>query len=179
MGSVATQDAVSINDYVRQLQTGRTDENDFSVFEIISPPKDQEAIANVLGDGILLLSWFLTLLRTRDNPSLCFDWVHYIPRNGYIQDQGAECFKIGDLMTNMNHTVGITARKISSLLQSESAAQSVKATNCPLILSTSSQSSDYFDELVSPFLLRLPPGLQDANFTRQGCAARGSTILQQ
>ncbi|KAK5051561.1 hypothetical protein LTR84_003213 [Exophiala bonariae] len=147
MGSVEVQDGHLVDGHAYQLLTGRADEEGFRSFQIIDLTDDQEATVTTLSDEIVLLSWFLTLLRTRDNPSLSFDWVHYIPRNGYIQDQGAECFRLGDLVTNMNATVGTIKRKISSLLQAcGNTAQTIKSADSSLILSTSSRGSDYVDE---------------------------------
>jgi hypothetical protein len=178
MGSLEVHDGRTVDDYACQLLTGRADEDGFRSFPIIDLTHNREATITTLSDEIVLLSWFLTLLRTRDNPSLCFDWVHYIPRNGYIQDQGAECLKMGDLVTDMNATVGVITKKISSLLEAcGHRAKTIQSTDSSLILSTCSKGSDHVDEFVSPSFPRLQSGWQVANDIHKGYAACRSTAL--
>lgn len=161
MGSIGVHEADSIDGYANRFFDGGADEEGFTSFQINDVADDQETIPNVLRVETVLLSWFLTLLRTRDNANLCFDWVHHGPSTKYLQGQRTECFSIGDLMTNVKERVGLIANTLSSRLKiHENKAQTGKSAQHSLILSTSSKSADQVDEQVSHPLESLPQGWQ-------------------
>lgn len=89
-------------------------------------------------EEILLLSWLIVLLRTREGSQISFDWTY---RNGAEQETAKGCLSMEKVMTELQDTTGKVAAAI--LDDIKTAAPSQHATTSrpvSLLLSTSSLS---------------------------------------
>lgn len=94
-------------------------------------------------DEILLVSWLMTLLRTREDTQFWFDWTRKDIEDGTeLGDSVCYRLPVGEMVTDLQATVRQTVGKISAHIQTSSATS--------LVLSTGalSQTSDEIQDEV-------------------------------
>lgn len=132
-----------------QLFTGRVDEDGFSSFQVLDLADNQDNTLLSLADEVVLLSWFLTLLRTRENTSISFNWAYNGLINGYKDEQQIKLFTQDGLMTSMKDTVRAIAATIFSRLEINAEKPRIFGSNCAsLILSTTPHTTNDIEEQV-------------------------------
>lgn len=153
MGSIEVDNIYQLenptNGFTYQLAPGTGDENAFRSFQIIDLAVNQEDTLTGLRDELVLLSWSLTLSRTRENNDVSFHWTYHRFENSYHHDHNIKIFTMDGLMTSVEETIGTIAAKISSRLKDDQKCLPMhKSTPVSLLLSTNSDTVDPMDEQV-------------------------------
>lgn len=153
MGSIETHDTYHplqpTDSPSYRLSTGRVDEDDFRSYQVLDHGATQDNIPVSVTDEIVLLSWFITLLRTRENTNVSFNWAYYGPLNGHMDEQQVKCFTQDVLMTSIKDKVRAIAARIFSQLDIYAEKPGIlRSCHASLILSTTSHTLDNVDEQV-------------------------------
>ncbi|ODM24093.1 hypothetical protein SI65_01683 [Aspergillus cristatus] len=101
MGSMKTSDLLS-ND--------NTDGNDFSSFNVVDLAADGLATPTGMEEEIILLSWLIVLLRTREDGQISFEWTHKDP----VNEPATRSLSMGEVMSGgLESALGQTSEAIS------------------------------------------------------------------
>jgi hypothetical protein len=122
------------------LSTDRADEHGFRSFKIDGIASDQITPTG-MREEILLSSWLIVLLRTREGGQIRYDWAYKYQQNGFKDEPINVSLSADEVMTGLQDHVGQIAtaisRNISTVAQSQHASISTPAS---LFLSTGSLS---------------------------------------
>jgi len=132
------------------LAPGRAYDECFGSFQIFDLVAGRENTLTGLGDELVLLSWLFTLLQTREENDVTFDWAHCHLKDGYAQECSIKCFTMAGLITDMGQTVEALAAKILSRLEEDrqNSLETHKASPISLVLSTTSHDISHENEQV-------------------------------
>src|SRR3569833_320740 len=114
MGSVAhlrAQDAPIIEQSDAPWMQ-HVDGNGFKSFKMLGLAADQPSAPTGMKDEILLLSWLIVLLRTREDSQICYEWAYKSHCGGDI-DPVSVRLSADDVMTGLPSQVGEVAAAIS------------------------------------------------------------------
>ncbi|KAJ5427052.1 hypothetical protein N7465_002122 [Penicillium sp. CMV-2018d] len=133
MGFIPLED-VYIHNAPNGIEKAPTDTNgDFSSFQIAHLASEQIATPTSMKEEIVLLSWLMVLLRTREDSQISYDWSYKDFANG-TEPESVNKLSMNEVMKGLQSNVGEVATAIS---RSITAGASSPAS---LILSTSSLS---------------------------------------
>jgi hypothetical protein len=80
MGSIHVDDSQGQDqpklEHVDMPSMGQTNGDGFRSFKVIDLASDQPSTPTGMKDEILLLSWLIVLLRTREDSQICYDWAY-------------------------------------------------------------------------------------------------------
>lgn len=117
------------------------DGNGFRYFEVAGLASDQTLSLTGMKDEVLLLSWLIVLLRTREGGQICFDWTYKSLEDGFEQEPETRSLSIDEVMTGLQSSVKDTAKIISRhITNTESDQRIPKSSPGSLLLSTGSLS---------------------------------------
>jgi hypothetical protein len=145
MGSVQV---VDLHEHQRQSNgsigisnEGQFDGNGFASVKISGLAADNLTTPTGMKDEILLLSWLIVLLRTREAGQISFDWAYKIPANGIKHEPLIKSLSMGDVIGDLQSRTGEVAAVISHHIKTAASSQSA-ARHRPalLLLSTASLS---------------------------------------
>lgn len=112
----------------------------FRSFEVAGLTPDQTTLTG-MRDDILLLSWFIVLLRTQEGGKVSYDWAYRGSGNDLEHETVKRCLSMDEVMTgmqdNVNHAAAAVSRHISSIAPDQVTGTSEHVS---LLLSTSSLS---------------------------------------
>ncbi|KAJ5968821.1 hypothetical protein N7501_005069 [Penicillium viridicatum] len=133
MGFIPLED-VYIHNAPNGIEKAPTDMNgDFSLFQIAHLASEQIAAPTSMKEEIVLLSWLMVLLRSREDSQISYDWSYKDFANG-TEPESVNKLLMNEVMKGLQSNVGEVATAIS---RSITAGASSPAS---LILSTSSLS---------------------------------------
>lgn len=129
------------NESVDMLSTGQADCDGFRSFKVVDLEPDQPITSTGMRDEILLLSWLIVLMRTREGSQISYDWAYKCRANGFKNEPVNRCLSMDEVMTRSQSAVGqiaaVIARHITTVEPRQRAAMPGPAS---LLLSTSSLS---------------------------------------
>ncbi|KAF2102365.1 nonribosomal siderophore peptide synthase Sid2 [Rhizodiscina lignyota] len=137
-----TQDQSSSEDEsVGSLSSGQPDGDGFRSFDIVGLVPRQTNSPTGMSDEILLLSWLIVLLRTRESSQISYDWAYRSRANGFEHEPGDRHLSMDEVLTGLQSTVGQAAVAISRHIMAVEPSQH-EALSFPasLLLSTGSLS---------------------------------------
>jgi len=115
MGSIFMVDVKAANceenATVDKLPLGKAENASFSSFEIAALVSDQNSSTG-LDEGVLLLSWLIVLLRTREGGEISFDWAYKGWTDSLKHEQAKGHLAMGNVMTGLQDNVGQVAAAI-------------------------------------------------------------------
>ena len=143
------------NESVGVSSAGQADGDDFTSFEVAGLTADEPATPTGMREEILLISWLIVLLRTREGGQIRYDWAY----KGREHEPVKGCLSMGELVTGLQDSIGQATAAISqhikTVVSSEGATLSSPAS---LLLSTGSlsqTSEDVKDEVSDESLHRM------------------------
>ncbi|KEF57038.1 uncharacterized protein A1O9_07228 [Exophiala aquamarina CBS 119918] len=153
MGSIGAdavyQNAQTTYGFEYQLVPGRDDENGFNSFQIPGLDINRDNNLSDLRAELVLLSWFCTLSRTRENNDVSFDWAYHRLAIGYEPDRNIKIFKPERFMRDVKETIGVMVANLSPRLGCDHPCfPKHKSTPVSLMLSTHSHTIDHLDEQI-------------------------------
>jgi hypothetical protein len=115
--------------------------NGFHSFQANGLTLDQITTMTGITEEIVLLSWLIVLLRTREGGQICFDWAYRDPTNGPAHEPVRRRLLMDEVMTGLHNTVGQTAAAISCHVNPAPLSRCALGSNpISLLLSTCSLS---------------------------------------
>ncbi|GIJ87087.1 non-ribosomal peptide synthetase [Aspergillus pseudoviridinutans] len=111
----------------------RLNYNGVQLFEVAGLASDEASSLTGMRDEIVLLSWLIVLLRTRDGVQIRYDWAYTRPEEEPIP----RCLAMNEVVAGLQSSVKETTAAVSRYIVTYGQNQSVPAT---LLLSTSSLS---------------------------------------
>ena len=117
------------------------DSNGFRYFEVTGLTSDQVLSLTGMKDEILLLSWLIVLLRTREDGHISFDWAYKNPEDGLEHEPECRSLSTDEVVTGLQTNITDTATEISRRITAVEPSQRIpKSSPGSLLLSTSSLS---------------------------------------
>ncbi|KAJ5373177.1 AMP-dependent synthetase/ligase [Penicillium concentricum] len=133
MGFIPLEDAY-IHNAPNGIEKVPTDVNgDFSSFQITHLASEQVATPTGMKEEIVLLSWLMVLLRSREDSQISYDWSHKDFANG-VEPESVNKLLMNEVMKGLQSNVGEVATAISRNISTAASSPS------SLLLSTSSLS---------------------------------------
>lgn len=127
MGTMKTND----------LSNDNTDDNNFRCFNMADLALDGLATPTGLKDEIILLSWLIVLLRTREDGQISFEWAH----NDRVNESGIRSLSMGEVMPGgLGSTLGQTTEAVSQHVATSSPGERSISEPASLLLSTGALS---------------------------------------
>jgi fusarinine C synthase len=121
------------------LSTGQINGDGSRSFKVFGLAPDQTSTPTGMRDDILLLSWLIVLLRTREGGQIKYDWAYKGRANGFKHEPINTSLSMDEVMTGSQSNIGQIAEAvsghISTVVLNQDAAISTPAS---LLLSTSS-----------------------------------------
>lgn len=126
---------------------------DFRSFEIVDLAADQDTTLTGMREEILLSSWLIVLLRTREGSQVNFDWAY----NSDVEHEPARrCLSMNMVATGLQDPIGKVAAAILGDIAAVERSQSVpKSSPVSFLLSTGSlsrTSEEVKDEVSEPYV---------------------------
>ncbi|KAF7590342.1 Non-ribosomal peptide synthetase [Aspergillus hancockii] len=109
MGSIHVDERHGLDQQQNGSVDGQVNGDGFSSFEIVGLKADQTATPTGMKEELVLLSWLLVLLRTREGGQIRFDWAY----KGSEEEPVNECLAMDDVMKGLQSNVGETAAAIA------------------------------------------------------------------
>lgn len=117
------------------------DSNGFRYFEVTGLASDQVLSLTGMKDEILLLSWLIVLLQTREGGQLSFDWAYKNSEDGLEHKLETRSLSADEVVTGLQNNITDTAAEISRRITTPEPSQRIpKSSPGSLLLSTSSLS---------------------------------------
>lgn len=127
-------DSMKTNDL---LSNDNTDDSNFRYFNVADLVADAIAIPTGM-EEIILLSWLVVLLRTREDSQICFEWTH----KDRVDESAIRSLSMGEVMSGgLESTLGQTAEAISQYVATSSPGERSISKPASLLLSTGALSS--------------------------------------
>lgn len=124
---------------VEILSTGQPNGNGFKSFEFVSLAADENATQTGLKEEVVLLSWLIVLLRTREG-QISFDWA-YRDRGDVEHELVTRCLSMEKVMPGSHSSVERVAAAIMHDITTDAPSQrAVISIPASLVLSSSSVS---------------------------------------
>lgn len=120
------------------LSTGQANDDGFKSFEIGGLASNHTTTATGLRHEILLLSWLIVLLRTREGSQTCYDWAYKSETNDIGQELVIRNLSMDEVITGLQSSIGEAAAVISRHITT--AAPTQMSSPVSLLLSTSTLS---------------------------------------
>jgi len=177
MGSVYVDD-VGGRDQSGPGSAGQTNGDGFRSFKVLGLESGLTSTSTGMRDEILLLSWLIILLRTREESQICYDWA-YKGRGSVVEGELMSIrLSTDEVMTGLKNKVGQIAATISRHIMR--VAPSLCTATCnpaSLLLSTGSlsQTSDGAKSEVSKRMIQLIISVKLTVVTK-ACASRRNTL---
>ena len=131
---------------------GQADGDGFTSFEVAGLAADEPTTPTGMREEVLLISWLIVLLRTREGGHIRYDWAYKGRECGAEQEPVKAYLSMGELAIGLQDSVGQATATISQYIKTISSSKEATASNtASLLLSTGSlsQSSDDVKEDVS------------------------------
>ncbi|KAI9650511.1 Nonribosomal peptide synthetase 4 [Ciborinia camelliae] len=124
------------------LLSGRPDGEGFRSFNINGLASDQTTTPTGMREELLLLSWIIVLLRTRDEDSqISYDWAYKSRENNFELELVKGRLSLDEVTTGLQNNVGLVISEISRHISKVASSQDSAVTSpVSLLLSTSSLS---------------------------------------
>jgi hypothetical protein len=127
-------------DSTNKLATSQVidDGSGFRSFKVTGLPPG-ETVSTGVREGVLLLSWLIVLLRTREGGEISYDWGFTRRADESEHEPAIRTLVMGEVMAGLQSTVGETAASISRQIRTEASGQLPALTSTvSLLLSNSS-----------------------------------------
>lgn len=154
MGATPVADTPSSNqlpNWPANMQS--TSRVDFRSFEIVDLAADQDTTLTGMREEILLLSWLIVLLRTREGIQVSFDWAY---SSGVEHEPARRCLSMNRVVTGLQDPIEKVAAAISGDIAAVERSQSIpKSSPVSFLLSTGSLSrisEEVKDEVSEPYV---------------------------
>ncbi|GAB1198118.1 Nonribosomal peptide synthetase 4 [Aspergillus pseudonomiae] len=124
---------------------GQADGDGFTSFEVAGLAADEPTTPTGMREEVLLISWLIVLLRTREGGHIRYDWAYKGRECGAEQEPVKAYLSMGELAIGLQDSVGQATATISQYIKTVSSSTEATASNtASLLLSTGSlsQSSD-------------------------------------
>ncbi|RHZ65485.1 nonribosomal peptide synthase SidD [Aspergillus thermomutatus] len=131
MGSIQHDDIH--NQKHRSNEFGGLNGSGVESFEAAGLASDQGSSPTGMRDEVVLLSWLIVLLRTREGSQVRYDWAYRHPE----EEPVPRCLAMNEVVAGLQSSIKETAAAVSRYLVANAPSQSVSAS---LLLSTSSLS---------------------------------------
>lgn len=120
------------------LSTAQVDGDSFQSFEAAGIIAGHVTTPTGMRDEILLLSWLIVLLRTREGGDISFDWAYKSLTNGPEQETVNRSLSMDEVVTGLQSNV----EEISAAISRHIATEATNQTSSPvsLLVSTGSLS---------------------------------------
>jgi hypothetical protein len=133
MGFIPLEDAY-IHNAPNGIEKEPTDANgDFSSFKMTHLASEQITTPTGMKEEIVLLSWLMVLLRSREDSQISYDWSHKDFANG-VEPESVNKLLMNEVMKGLQSNVGDVATAISRNISTGASSPA------SLVLSTSSLS---------------------------------------
>lgn len=124
----------------------------FRPFEVLGLASDPHNTPTGMREDLVLLSWLIVLLRTREDSQVCFDWTY---QSASEQKSEKRCLSMNKVMTGLQDRAGKVAAAILDDIETVALSHHVPtAGHVSLVLSTGnlSRTSEEPKEEVSEWL---------------------------
>lgn len=139
------------NGSVGESSAGQADGDSFTSFEVVGLAADEPTTPTSMKEEVLLISWLIVLLRTRDSGQVQYEWAYKGRDNGAEQEPVKACLSMGELLTGLQDSVGQATAAISQHVKTVTSSECTTVSNpASLLLSTGSlsqTSEDVKDEV--------------------------------
>jgi fusarinine C synthase len=117
MGSIQVDDTQGRDqpriDQIGGPSVSQTNGDGFRSLKVLGLASDQTSTPTGMRDEILLLSWLIVLLRTREDGQISCDWAYKV-RESVLEDEPVNIrLSTDEVMADLQSTVGQAAAKIS------------------------------------------------------------------
>jgi hypothetical protein len=150
MGFIPMEDALLPNAPINAFEIApkETNPSSFSSFEVAHLAMDQNTTPTGMKEEIVLLSWLMVLLRSREDSQISYDWS-YVGGTDGIKPEAVNKLSMNEVMKGLQSNVGEVATAISQNLPTGA------STGASIILSTSalSRTSEVVKDEVSVGLI--------------------------
>lgn len=166
MGSIQQDDVHNQIDHCNQsddLPAARLNCNDVELFEVAGLACDETSSPTGMRDDMVLLSWLIALLRTREGGQIRYEWAYRYPE----EEPVPRCLAMNEVVAGLQSSVKETAAAVSRHISADVSSPPAPAS---LLLSTSSlsQTSDEAKDEVSQCV-----GFEDVSLA--DCGNKGVT----
>ncbi|PLB43453.1 nonribosomal siderophore peptide synthase Sid2, partial [Aspergillus steynii IBT 23096] len=121
-------------------QTEQVDES-FRSFKLVGLESDHTISLTGKREEVLLLSWLIVLLRTREDSQFSFDWSHRNQQDDVANDFETRSLSMSEVVSDLRNLVGQTATDLVPRVTAATSSPYTAATNpTSLLLSTGSLS---------------------------------------
>ncbi len=141
MGSILVEvpDASREEISVEILSTSRSNGNAFKSYEVVGLAADENATQTGFREEIVLLSWLIVLLRTREG-QISYDWAYRDGEN-LEHELVTRCLSMEKVMSGLHNSVTEVTASISRDITTDTPSQRVAiSTPASLFLNTNSTS---------------------------------------
>jgi hypothetical protein len=129
------------NGSVDILSTEKAEADGFRTFEIVGFAADEGTTPTGMRDEILLLSWLIVLLRTREDGQINYEWAYKGRGDGAEHEEEIRRLSADEVMTGLQSNTAETAVAISRHVAAAAPNQCIDLTSPQsLLLSTGSMS---------------------------------------
>lgn len=115
------------------LSNDNTDDSNFRCFNVADLATDGITTPTGMKEEIILLSWLIVLLRTREDGQISFEWAY----NDRVDGSGIRSLSMGEVMSSgLGSTLGQTTEAISQHVATSSPNERSISEPLSLLLST-------------------------------------------
>lgn len=114
MGLIPLEDALIPDNHTNGIEkVPKEDSSDggFSLFDIANLAADQKATSTGMKEEIILLSWLMVLLRSREDSQISYDWS-YTDGTGDSENGDVNELSMNEVMEGLDDHVGTVASTI-------------------------------------------------------------------
>lgn len=149
MGFIPLEDA-NIRNAPNGIEKVPTDVNgDFSSFHIADLASEQIITPTGMKEEIVLLSWLIVLLRSREDSQISYDWSYKYSANG-AEPESVNKILMNEVMKGLQSNVGEVATAISRNITAGASSDASLVLSTSSLSRTSEEAKDEVSERLKP-----------------------------
>lgn len=149
MGFIPLED-VYVQNAPNGIEKAPTDTNgDFSSFQIAHLSSEQITTPTGMKEEIVLLSWLVVLLRSREDSQISYDWSYKDFANG-TEPESVNKLLMNEVMKGLQSNVGEVATAISRSIPAGASSPASLILSTSSLLRTSEEAKDEVSSQLKP-----------------------------
>jgi hypothetical protein len=137
------------------LDPVRSNNHGFTSFDAVGLSTEHITTATGMREDILLLSWLIVLLRTRDDSNITYEWTYKDQANQLDREPIVRRLVMDQVVSGLNSNLQDTAAVISRHIATPASSQSDETSSANESPASTSASFESFEEVSSPSSLLL------------------------
>jgi hypothetical protein len=129
--------------FADRLPSGHADGDNFKSVKVFGLASDQPTSRTGMREEVLLASWLLVLMRTREDSQVRYDWAYIDRAHGDHQNLTKRSLAENEVLSNRQDSIGQLAEAISRHITTGSSGDDApKSGGVSLFLSTDCESAE-------------------------------------